>query len=588
MADQTARQLQYEYKANSNLVLQADVRLIERRSKDEATGEVMSLSGKLIGTRMGDRYQRIKPQQPEKEVKKPTKKQKTEELASLTLKTSTILDLDEMGDVLYRPKSESTKQTYEVVLSFLQEALGDQPRDVLCGAADEVLSVLKNERLKDRERKKDTEELLGSLTDERFAVLVNLGKKITDFGMDSGSKSLGAAVSNGAVEEDMLDETHGVNVQFQDSDEDEDEEGYDEEMDDNDEDGEEGTEGHSGIHSEVLAGAGGVGGVEGAVEKQLSPHDIGAHWLQRELNKFYNDPIQAQSKAQDVLDILKTAKDDRECENKLVLNLGYDRFQFIKILCKNSQMILHCTLLAQAKSQQEREEVRKAMAGDSALRRILAQLENEEDAAEAAKDAKMSGDRTRSRRANVEPVDTDAPDRSGQVGGEREVLDLESLVFITGSHFNSNKKCHLPEGSTRQTKAGYDEIHVPALKPKPFGADEKLVPITSLPNYAQPAFDGYKNLNRIQSKLYEASLNGDDNLLLCAPTGAGKTNVALLTILREIGKATNADGSINADTFKIIYVAPMRSLVTEMTQNFTKRLEPYKIKASCRQHRSFS
>jgi pre-mRNA-splicing helicase BRR2 len=48
---------------NSNLVLQADVRLIERRSKDEATGEVMSLSGKLIGSRMGDRYQRIKPEQ---------------------------------------------------------------------------------------------------------------------------------------------------------------------------------------------------------------------------------------------------------------------------------------------------------------------------------------------------------------------------------------------------------------------------------------------------------------------------------------------------------------------------------------------
>lgn len=46
---------------NSNLVLQADVRLIERRSRDEATGEVMSLVGKLEGTRMGDRFQRTKP-----------------------------------------------------------------------------------------------------------------------------------------------------------------------------------------------------------------------------------------------------------------------------------------------------------------------------------------------------------------------------------------------------------------------------------------------------------------------------------------------------------------------------------------------
>jgi len=54
----------------------------------------------------------------------------------------------------------------------------------LCGAADEVLAVLKNDRLKDKEKKSDTESLLGSLADERFALLVNLGKKITDFGTD--------------------------------------------------------------------------------------------------------------------------------------------------------------------------------------------------------------------------------------------------------------------------------------------------------------------------------------------------------------------------------------------------------------------
>jgi len=46
---------------NSNLVLQADVRLIDRRSRDEATGEVVSLVGKLDGTRMGDRFMRSRP-----------------------------------------------------------------------------------------------------------------------------------------------------------------------------------------------------------------------------------------------------------------------------------------------------------------------------------------------------------------------------------------------------------------------------------------------------------------------------------------------------------------------------------------------
>lgn len=52
--------------------------------------------------------------------------------------------------------------------------------------------------------------------------------------------------------------------------------------------------------------------------------------------------------------------------------------------------------------------------------------------------------------------------------------------------------------------------------------------------------------------------------------GAGKTNVALLTILREIGKNINVDGTINTEAFKIIYIAPMRSLVQEMVGNFRK------------------
>ena len=41
-------------------------------------------------------------------------------------------------------------------------------------------------------------------------------------------------------------------------------------------------------------------------------------------------------------------------------------------------------------------------------------------------------------------------------------------------------------------------------------------------------------------------------------------------MLHEIGKHVNADGTINTDEFKIIYVAPMRSLVQEMVGNFRR------------------
>ena len=59
----------------SNLVLQADRTLIDRRGRDEATGEVQTLTGKLTGTRMGDRYERTRP--PAKGEEGPKKKYAT-------------------------------------------------------------------------------------------------------------------------------------------------------------------------------------------------------------------------------------------------------------------------------------------------------------------------------------------------------------------------------------------------------------------------------------------------------------------------------------------------------------------------------
>lgn len=73
MADEAARSLQYEYKMNSNLVINPNKDLIERRSKDEPTGEVLSLTAADVAVRMGDKYQRTKPKLLEDEQKKKKK-----------------------------------------------------------------------------------------------------------------------------------------------------------------------------------------------------------------------------------------------------------------------------------------------------------------------------------------------------------------------------------------------------------------------------------------------------------------------------------------------------------------------------------
>jgi activating signal cointegrator complex subunit 3 len=60
---------------------------------------------------------------------------------------------------------------------------------------------------------------------------------------------------------------------------------------------------------------------------------------------------------------------------------------------------------------------------------------------------------------------------------------------------------------------------------------------------------------------------------VCAPTGAGKTNIAMITVLHEIGQHLKY-GVLQKDEFKIVYVAPMKALAAEMTSAFGRRLAP--------------
>ena len=99
-----------------------------------------------------------------------------------------------------------------------------------------------------------------------------------------------------------------------------------------------------------------------------------------------------------------------------------------------------------------------------------------------------------------------------------------------------------------------------------------------MPAWTHKAFPSdVKSLNVIQSRLYESAFNSPQNLLVCAPTGAGKTNIAMLAILQTMAQHRKQNGRIDTKTFKIIYIAPMKALVTEIVGNFQKRLSEFGI-----------
>uniref|UniRef100_A0A8C5WQV4 Brr2 N-terminal helicase PWI domain-containing protein n=1 Tax=Laticauda laticaudata TaxID=8630 RepID=A0A8C5WQV4_LATLA len=352
---------------NSNLVLQADRSLIDRTRRDEPTGEVLSLVGKLEGTRMGDKAQRTKPQmQEERRAKRRKRDEDRHDINKMKGYTLLSEGIDEMVGIIYKPKTKETRETYEVLLSFIQAALGDQPRDILCGAADEVLAVLKNEKLRDKERRKEIDLLLGQTDDTRYHVLVNLGKKITDYGGDKEIQNM----------DDNIDETYGVNVQFESDEEEGDEDVYGEVRDEASDEDLEGDEAI--VRCTLSANLVASGELMCSKKKDLHPRDIDAFWLQRQLSRFYDDAIVSQKKADEVLEILKTASDDRECENQLVLLLGFNTFDFIKVLRQHRMMILYCSLLASAQSEAEKERIMGKMESDPELSKFLYQLHETE------------------------------------------------------------------------------------------------------------------------------------------------------------------------------------------------------------------
>ena len=131
----------------------------------------------------------------------------------------------------------------------------------------------------------------------------------------------------------------------------------------------------------------------------------------------------------------------------------------------------------------------------------------------------------------------------------------------------------LPKGTKRIVHDQWEEVIVPAPSDPPPSQISPLVPITDLPDWAQLAFRGMPTLNRLQSKVYDSAFNTSENLLICAPTGAGKTNVAMLSVLQCLSEHME-DGVIMADQFKVIYVCPMKALASEVTDTFGRRLRP--------------
>lgn len=483
----------YSYSANANLVLQADRSSQSKRDK-EPTGEAESLWGK-IGT-FGDRAQRTSADLKKRKIDSVDKSQLKKRKES-SYAFSNILQATQDFGTVYRPKTKETKETYELILSFLQKYLGDTPQEVLVSAADVTIETLKASDKKDFDKKAEIEELLSAdIESEQFAILSSLGKKITDF--DDAENNLGAGG----------DAEAGVAVVFDDEDQNSDQfEVYDE----NEED-----EGQASA-DDVQQGLGVDDGVSILASKNIkstnvgkvSPRDVDVFWHQRLISSNFADVHIAQAKSVEAMTILESSSNVREIENSLMELFDYEHFDLVKALTINRDVIVWCTKLAKVDTAEGKASIRQEMKVCD-LEWILQSLDHV--------DRKEDGENNET---DEKEMDVDQIERA-EAALPKASVDLEALIFEQGGHLMTNKKCKLPEGSFKNVKKGYEEVHIPPPKARPMKVDEELVKIAELPEWAQNGFVGAKSLNRIQSHVYPTAFGEDSNLLLCAPTGAGK------------------------------------------------------------------
>ena len=475
----------YNYGAISSLVLTADRSALPRRDK-EPDGAPTTLSGRIDPREMGSRVQRAAPKDLDKKKKKAADKQDPSERTAKRKQEAAgfgyadILEAtQDVEGLTYRPRTAETREVYELILSTVHHALGDQAQDVVRSAADTVLETLKSENMKDFDKKKEVEDVLGPLTGETFSRLINLSKKITDYGAEDETM----ADPDMERKDAEIDDEVGVAVVFDEEEQESDEEEGFEIKDESDEE-EEGEGDKDGAVAEgeeegedalVIGGASSskAGGKAKADKDIVSPHSVDAFWVQRLVSDVYSDPQTASDKTLAVLSVLGSESNLRDCENQLMELFDYQSFDVITKFLKNRDVVVWCTKLARSDAN-ERVDVEVAMR-EKGLGWILRELAGDRQAKAHAEDAMDVDEQAKS--AQVPKTATLAP---GSVVQLKKTVDLESTIFSQGGRLMSNKTTKLPQGSFKRAKKGYEEIYVPAPKSKPIATGE-VVPITDLP-----------------------------------------------------------------------------------------------------------
>uniref|UniRef100_A0A914CEE6 Activating signal cointegrator 1 complex subunit 3 n=1 Tax=Acrobeloides nanus TaxID=290746 RepID=A0A914CEE6_9BILA len=308
-----------------------------------------------------------------------------------------------------------------------------------------------------------------------------------------------------------------------------------------------------------------------------------------------------------LISLLRSPHGNEEIQNDLIDLLGVDHFELIgKILLNRISLTeeINEGYMKRKKLRRELEEgvilpnmptassiivqtgAQKALRKELIKEQKKAKKELNKIVAALDEDEKFELEATRREQERLRELEirqekfipTFAPSSSMNPNKEKlpYVFDSMDSGPLTNVLLEGVRYC-LPEGTKRKNTFLYEEVYVPPVE-QGNAVKVNKIKTKTLDPHGRLAFEGTEELNTIQSIVFEQAYNTLENLLICAPTGAGKTNIAMLTVLKTIRDHCTPQGEINKGAFKIIYIAPMKALATEMTSNFAKRLDKLGLK----------
>ena len=361
-------------------------------------------------------------------------------------------------------------------------------------------------------------------------------------------------------------------------------------------------------------------------------------WLR---SKCARPNVDADHLAESVIDILSSSLSDDAIQEQLVAHLGYDDFELLMILIEKRKVIVEHvrhipensgqspkpglpsrsnslaasqdavnTISASTKKinpptvvvtaptianqfsvmtesekqmlkeqrKQEKRQRKNAAREDKALADTAEQLQLDGEELKMLRDQMLEANAQRPLASGAIILDPERPRYPHVYDTRMKSVQQISNILLTAS----SQRFALPAGTERRDTKEYEHISIPMAASSSSAFRIPLISISDIEPWAQCAFPGYTSLNRMQSAVYKTAFMTNENMLVCAPTGAGKTDVAMLTILSTLRSYLVQDGDgktlgIRKNDFKIIYVAPMKALAAEIVRKFQKRLEPFGI-----------